>query len=527
MLVWPKLILLLSCLCLTGCNGEWIADQLARLPEQTSAASEQKLNVIKPSASAGPSASASTAPVMSANPSTEPVVALPTPTPSLSASPSQGDSADNQQIGTIIEGNNCPGNDNDCSSSETTINHVSNVIQVSPLPAEPTSPSPSASASASSPGPTPSPEPTQEPEPELATGALGPITVAAFSQSGQVHEIVRDGAYVGIVAPDNASNLWFYRSENSGQNFTALDLHIRGHSWDQMALGKDASGAWILVYTGTDSRLWMIRSTNHGSTWGAPVKIASSFVASWMGSPHFVTAQDNTWLVFQAYRQNLTEIYLTHFNASYNFTEPVRVTTDTVVNDRPKIAVTANGVHVAWHDNDNRHLMLSSSHDSGDSFGPAVQVDDNLRNVESSYGFGSYGNKLYLAYWRYTELGEGRYSFDVLLARSWDDGQTFTQLPINNLPDSQQEYPTLAVDAQGVLHVFWSDSRSSASRTMAYASSRNNGQSFESRLLDLPGEYRNPHMALDPADPEHVYLSTTYENQNNGTREIHFFRFVP
>jgi hypothetical protein len=430
---------------------------------------------------------------------------------------------------------------------------VGNICEFAPLPT-PTpqaelSPAPLPETEANS---TPAPEPTKAPTPEpsteptlvpepnwtpiptpqptLATGNLGPVSVASFSQAGWSHVIFVEGAYVGILAPDNTNQLVLYRSENSGQNFVPIPLQVTlAASSSDFQLGKDPTGAWLMVWKQGDS-IFLRRSTDKGLNWGAPIEILASFDVLWKAEPHFITQNGQTWLTFTAYRQEWgrSEVFLTRVDSSLSFTPPVRVTQDNVQNNQPQVAVTGQRVYIAWQNADTQRLMFSVSSDGGQSFAEPVRADQQEGTIQSGHMLLSHGQQLLLAYAAYVHHGNSSYSYDVFVLRS-SDGQAFDQTPLSDITAHTQERPRLAIAPNGTLYGLWADNRINKSYgTLAYAKSQNTGASFaDSVLLSPTGPYSHGRLTLDPDYPDQIYLSSTYHNEANGVREIHFFRIQP
>jgi hypothetical protein len=159
------------------------------------------------------------------------------------------------------------------------------------------------------------------------------------------------------------------------------------------------------------------------------------------------------------------------------------------------VAVAADGsVYAAWTDYDGA-LWFSRSHDAGREFeGPHRIATPHVARAPSLAV--ARDGSIYLAWTHGEQPGA-----DVFLARSADAGRSFsTPAPLTRTP-GHGDAPKLAVDAQGVLHLVYSESRGGAfdARAIHYLRSRDGGRNFEPprAISGAAADAGYPHLALD------------------------------
>jgi hypothetical protein len=168
-----------------------------------------------------------------------------------------------------------------------------------------------------------------------------------------------------------------------------------------------------------------------------------------------------------------------------------------------------SSVHVAWSDYRNDldrkwtsdggidgindgDIYYSKSEDGGVTFSPNLKVNDDVGNLQSThmhrYIAVDADGRIHIT-WTDRRNGES----EVFYANSSDGGLTFSKNAMASDGSGNVSSPSLVADADGVIYVVWEDSGNLSAGVRAFFSkSIDGGESFEKGIMidDSPGDLR-------------------------------------
>jgi len=271
--------------------------------------------------------------------------------------------------------------------------------------------------------------------------------------------------YITTIALDNSNNnttLAIYKSTNGGQTFPTGTILAQGSSEDKEMVTTDLTPgspfrnniyiSWSRLALATDIRL--IRSSNAGATWSAPVVVSSNGTSPGQGSDPAVGANGEVYVVWVNANTWGSQYFAKSTDGGLTFNTPIVLATGTAANipwsqsgptTFPSVACDITGgarngyIYVTWCDgrNGDADIFLTRSTDRGttwsspfrvnnDALGngkvqawPWIAVDDSGRVAITFFDTRNTPNNNTIEAW---------------IARSTDGGLTFT----NDVLSSQQ-----------------------------------------------------------------------------------------
>ena len=362
----------------------------------------------------------------------------------------------------------------------------------------------------------------------------------------------------------------FKSADNPSYSFSA-SVQVNEDPNDQIndygpAIAVPDSGTVYVVWTGdeTNKSVLFSRSTDGRTTFSSAVKINDDVAYPPSYSVYqpdiALDSEGNIYVVWFDYRAWIDDsyqympidIYLDKStDGGVTWGTDVKATDGTgyyLWNFQPYIAINKknNYIYVSFTNYDRYYTLgdlgdisVVCSKDKGQTFGPAVRVDDTndtllvVQNFSSIAVDSSSGNV-------YVAFEDSRHtSKDIYLAKSIDNGQTFlaNQL-VNDDTTNDQEEPAMKVDNSGNVYVIWKDWRADTSETQApyfndlyIGKSTDNGESFNSNIKindqNLKDEYSFNYpsrLAIDNSNNIHVtwfdsrlgYTNCFYDESTDG-----------
>jgi hypothetical protein len=253
------------------------------------------------------------------------------------------------------------------------------------------------------------------------------------------------------------------------------------------------------------SALRLVKSTDDGKTWAAPVTITDGEEAFGAHSFHALhVASDGT-------------IYASWLGTPPRTSTTVAQAGTPILVSEQKTDTSGHAQHMSPASAPKTGSWIARSTDGGRTFSPRVRVDVDeacpcCRTALASDKNGA----LYMA-WRHVHPGNIR---DVVVAKSLDRGATWGELVRVHADDWKFDGcphagPSIAVDSAGVIHIAWWTGKD-GSAGVYYAKSRDGAKSFDSPVaLGVAQASRPAHVQLALAAGNRVVVAW-----DDGTKQI-------
>jgi hypothetical protein len=308
----------------------------------------------------------------------------------------------------------------------------------------------------------------------VSGGFMGDPGVAA-DDSGNLYIVCED---YGTSAGTNSVGVMFAMSSDSGATWSPWRMVNKSEDKPWIAGARD--GTVFLTWLGNPGGYR--RSTDHGQTWESPISLG----------------------------------YLNHGTM---------------------IAPASGNVHIAYND-ENNYVKYASSMDWGATLGAGRELLDQgtacfepcqPRSHPIVGGATDPTGQIVAITWAAT-LSGGDGDDDVWVIVSKDAGKTFTK-PIranDNMTESRQFQPWVAVDADGRVHAVWTDLRNGGQNSTYYARMTDPAKGFEPNVevtdgrgaaQSFLGDYKG--IAIQGND-----VVVTWTDTRNGNADIYFARAV-
>lgn len=257
-------------------------------------------------------------------------------------------------------------------------------------------------------------------------------------------------------------------------------------------VASDGAGNWVAVWHSAktdedDFDILVARSTDDGTTWTAPVPLASNADADAGHDfhPQIATDAAGRWLAVWQSEDTLggtigadADLLVSRSaDAGLTWSVPVPLNANAAADSgddlRPYLATDRRGLWlVVWHDEDpmggpsgkDADILAARSTDGGLTWTAPEPVNSDAASDRRADGFphaATDGAGGWIVVWSAEEVAGGPHGHDgdVLLARSADDGATWTApaaLNTNAAGDIGSDmYPQIATDARGLWVAVW------------------------------------------------------------------------
>lgn len=267
-------------------------------------------------------------------------------------------------------------------------------------------------------------------------------------------------------------------------------------AWLEQA--KDFSGASV----------WLAISTNGGKTFGSAMEVTAEqgrevvmiqILLDESGNPMLAWLNDGTLRFTRSNDSGKTfnEIQ-TIGPGACECCQPSLITKNGL------FAIAYRGLEKQNDGNDIRDILLSTSSDGGQTFHPFTRINDEhwVLNACPIAGpsMAMFENDMYIAWMdgRQAEPNQP-YNGSVWFSISKDGGKTFNpNMQINPNPDVHQTLPSLAVDANGHIHLAW-EYYSTDGQLIQYSISEDGGATFSEPRELINGFPRMPLLLILPS----------------------------
>lgn len=221
-------------------------------------------------------------------------------------------------------------------------------------------------------------------------------------------------------------DIFFKPSNNNGTSFGST-INLSNNAGDSgvpniVASGNNVYVAWSDSTSG--SQILFKRSTDGGTTFNGPVQISTSGVQE-ADSASIAVLGSTVYVAWHEGPTNNDQIKLRKSTDNGNtFGSTMTLSNSPTAAIRPAIVAIDNNVYVAWLDYDsasNIHIFFKASHNNGNSFGSATDLDISNQGLVS---IASTGKNVYVG-WSHQNVGVNT-GYDEIVKRSNDNGTTFT-----------------------------------------------------------------------------------------------------
>jgi hypothetical protein len=211
--------------------------------------------------------------------------------------------------------------------------------------------------------------------------------------------------------------------------------------------------------------------------------------------------------------QNTTRVNSFSYNGVLSISNNNRTSAD------PQIDISGNNTYVVWSDESpgNPDIFFTKSTDGGNTFSKPIKLTQSANNiiVDSEFpSIASFENNVCLV-WQENSTG----FFDILLKKSTDGGNTFSDKPINlSKNKGNSSDPEVFSDEKNDIFVVWDDD-SPGNADIFFTKSTDGGETF-SKPVNLSNNTRG---SFDPAltiSKNHIFVA--WDDDSPGNADILF-----
>jgi len=300
-----------------------------------------------------------------------------------------------------------------------------------------------------------------------------PPDVVVFSPSQNVSQTPgssADGYYyrVAVDVSGNINIVWlddtpgyeavfFSRSSDRGRTFsTAQNISNDPSGATPPEIAVDSCGSVYVVWTNGSDIAFLTRSDDGGSTFSRPMTISTNVrnspqIAIDMNRHVYVGWEDDGFF--------RTAFFSQSSDAGDTFSAPVNISGPSSFGGTPLIAVDSGGnIDLFWQGGFQAfNIYFSRSIDGGATFSAGVRVSNTSDGAIPFNVALDPNNNIYVVY-NTVPFG------NVYLARSTDQGATFTNTNVSNSPTLSGSYTSpgnahIAIDSSGNLDIVWQSTR--------------------------------------------------------------------
>jgi len=377
-----------------------------------------------------------------------------------------------------------------------------------------------------------------------------------FSSGGHSIALMGDSLYaVWYDVRRGNADVYFAKSMDGGRTF-GPNKRVNDDTTTAVqykpSIGVDAQGtiyvAWRDGRNG-NADIFFARSTDGGKTFSKNIQMNDDRGVAYQGNPTLaVNSKGLVAVGWSDARNGKDDIYISvskDQGRTFSVNRRVNDDPDTMAHSHPSLAIDEAGtIYAVWEDfrNDNSDIYMSKSLDGGATFGANRMVNDDTGTapqISPSLAIGPLGQIL-VAWadfrnstvtlppphaaageeqrWEVSRMGNA----DIYFSRSLDGGSTFSaNVRLNDDPGTaSQSFPSLAINAQGVVAAAWEDSRNGDS-DIYMTKSPDGGRMFgpNLRVNDDAGktDQYHPSLTLGPTGRAYLIWTDKRNNRFSGT----------
>ncbi|MFX0206700.1 MAG: sialidase family protein [Candidatus Hodarchaeota archaeon] len=399
-------------------------------------------------------------------------------------------------------------------------------------------------------------------------GVEGVFAVVATDDIGGVY-VAYQSHWEEIDNSSPSYHVYFAYSHDFGESWSKsfkVDDSIGSSIWcDSPSIAIDQSNGHIFVAWKDNrsgvAKVYIDKSVDRGVSFGSDLLVynwPNDYFPPWLPYTVNLGVSDDgkiylTWIAYSSGSYIDSNILFTYsIDGGQTFHSPIIISSieGEAILAHPWIAIDSNNVLYVTYSRRNSTsagVYIVKSQNGGSSFEPPVTVTD---SSTQKYCGGakvavSSDGKIHVV-WTDNRAGDGIQYLDIYFATSLDGGLTFgSNICINDdlvvtprSPESQftrgpQGTPTIAIDSNSMVHIFWEDFRNYVDdttycRDIYYASSKNGTQFSE----NLKVNYVHPDVdSVNCADPNIVIDSQdnfylVYSDTPSGDNDYHYIYFM-
>lgn len=277
-----------------------------------------------------------------------------------------------------------------------------------------------------------------------------------------------------------------YSQEPSFDAVTALVQNSGNralHSYHTTIIGNNMYAIWADNGAGNGD-VFFARSAQKGKGFDSIVNISKN--EGFSKHPQMNVLDSNVYVVWQDDSSGNKEIFFARStDGGASFSNPINLSNNSGDSEFPYIAASGKNVYVVWRDNTtgNYDIYLRTSHDNGTTFSDVVNLSKN--SGDSMFGMRvipivASGDDVYVVWQDYTvENGE------ILLARSTNSGISFSSVVNVSKTSGFSNHASVAVYSNNVYVVWLDDTHNGGlghNYDVLFARSTDNGVSFSSAI---------------------------------------------
>ena len=309
------------------------------------------------------------------------------------------------------------------------------------------------------------------------------ITLSNSADISQLPRIAASGTNVYIVWEDDSvggGDIMFAKSTDSGSTFGApvnLSNNAGLSSIPQVTLsGTNVYVTWVDSTVNSNGSILFSASIN-GGAFSAPQTLSSNLDTS--VQPRIAASGTNVYVVWEDDSLGTNDIlYSRSTDSGSTFGAPVNLSNNAGGSLSPEIVASGSSVYVVWNDftiNASGGIMFVASTDSGSTFGSIISLD-NGSDASQLAQLAASGTNVYIV-WEDDSVGGG----DIMFAKSTDSGSTFG-VHVNLSSNSGASLtPQISVSSNNV-QVVWQDQTVNANGNILFVGSDDSGATFGSQV---------------------------------------------
>jgi len=344
-----------------------------------------------------------------------------------------------------------------------------------------------------------------------ATTFGSPIRISTNTGSSIWPSVAASGGYVYVAWMDSTPvsgsgsqpEIWLRVSSNNGASFGSA-TRISYNAYPSRNPSVACTGSYVYVAWEDDTpvsgsggllEIWLRVSSNHGASFGSPIRISNnaydSFYPSVAAYGSYVYVAWSDWTPVSG-SDTASEIWLrVSSNYGASFGSPIRMSTNTGFSSWPSVAASGSYAYVAWHDatpvsgsGSEPEIWLRVSSNNGVSFGSPIRISTNT--YKSTYpSVAVSGIYVYVAWQDSTPVSGSGIDPEIWMRRSSNNGASFGS-PIRITTNTGSSTMSSVSGSGSYVYVAWQDntpvSGSGGNHEIWLRVSSNNGASFGSPI---------------------------------------------